>query len=115
MKIKAVLLLTVLALLIAMLPMSSAFAKKPVPVVAINVHNQSGGSITLTLTDTIGNPRFFVFKPEGSSDTVPAGIYKYYLLTPCGFERGIWNMTRTKELSVYCAKEGREVNLYHLK
>ena len=114
MKAKSFVLLVVLALMVSMLPMSSAIAAKATPKVGIIVHNQTSGSISLTLTDSIGNPRFFTFKSEYTPAVfVPGGIYKYYLLTPCGYQSGIWNLTRTKQLTLYCAKEGRQVNLTH--
>ena len=114
MKARFVILFVVLALLVSMLPMSSAFAAKATPKVDVIVHNQTKGTISLTLTDSIGNPYFFTFKPEFTSGgSVPEGVYSYYLLTPCGYQRGTWSLTRTKQLTLYCAKEGRQVNLTH--
>ena len=114
MKIRVVMILVVMALLVSMLPMSGALAAKVSPKVGVIVHNQTKGTISLTLTDSIGNPYFFTFKPEFTSGaTVPAGVYSYYLLTPCGYQHGIWSLTRTKQLTLYCAKEGRQVNLTH--
>jgi hypothetical protein len=113
MKARLVILFVVLALLVSMLPMSSAFAHKVTPKVDVIVHNQTAGTITLTLTAKTGS-YYFTFKPEfNSGATVPAGVYSYYLLTPCGYQHGIWSLTRTKQLTLYCAKEGREVNLSH--
>ncbi len=114
MKSKVVIIIVVLALLVSMLPLSSVLAAKAVPTVLIISHNQTGKTISLVLTPKGGSPFFFSFKPGYSTDTVPEGIYQYYYQTACGIQVGVWNMTRNRTLTTYCAKEGREVNLHSL-
>ena len=115
MKSKVVIMIVVLALLVSMLPMSSVLAAKAVPTVLIISHNQTGKTISLVLTPKGGgNPSFFSFKPGYSTDSIAEGVYRYYYQTACGIEVGIWNMTRNRTLTTYCAKEGREVNLHSL-
>ena len=117
MKKTLVVMLVVFAILCSMLPTNVAFAAKAAPSVKVTVRNQTGGVISMSMTDSIGNPYFFSFsKPDTASVTVKGGIYTYFAFTPCGIQKGSFNLTRNKVLIIACTSAGsRDLVLRHLQ
>ena len=117
MKRTFVVMLTVLTLLFSMLPTSTALAAKPQPSVKVTVRNQTGGSISISLTDSIGNPYYFSFtKRDTTSVSIPQGNFSYFAFTPCGIQKGTFNLSRNKVLTIGCSNSGaQELVLKHLQ
>ncbi|MEI6290520.1 MAG: hypothetical protein WCP19_08815 [Chloroflexota bacterium] len=96
----------ILALLVSMLPMSSAFAAKPTPMVKVTVFNHTKGTINMSLTDFNGFHYYATFANSGSntySMEVPEGkYYSYYIMTPCDTLVGTQALTRNWTFDLYC-------------
>ncbi len=116
MKRTFVVLLTVFTLLFSMLPTSIAFAAKAAPTVKVTVRNQTGGTISIGMTNSIGNPYYFTFtKHDTASVSVKGGMYTYFASTPCGIQSGSFNLTRSKVLVIACTAAGtKDLVLRHL-
>ncbi len=100
----------ILALLISMLPVSTAFAAKAAPETQIQVFNHTKGEVNLSLTDAKGFHYFFSFADAGTNmyaEVVPQGqYYSFYLVTRCNTIAGVWNMSKNRILDLYCPGEG---------
>jgi hypothetical protein len=116
MKKVTVITIVILALLMSMLPMSTAFAAKPTPTTDVTFHNRTHGTIALQLIDPNGFHYFYSFANSGLNEytvSVPEGkYYSYYLVTKCTTEVGTWNLTRNRFVEVYCPTEGVDAQFH---
>ncbi len=93
-------LVLIVALLLAALP-ASALAGAPAEV-KVFVRNQTGGEVSLSITDADGNPQFFTLQPGTTTLELTEGKYSYYASTICGSNAGTWNLNVTKQLDITC-------------
>ena len=99
MRKKIIVILSVLALLFAMLPSGNAQAK--VGTSNINIRNRTGGTVTLVLRSAEGNTTLTL--PDGVYNlSFPSIVYNYYAVTPCGNQGGIFNLTSSKQMYFFC-------------
>ena len=107
MRKKIIIVLSVLALLFAMLPSGNAQAK--VGTSNINIRNHTGGTITLVLRSAEGNTTLTL--PDGVYNlSFPSIVYNYYAVTPCGNQGGKFNLTSSKQMYFFCGN-GPEILL----
>ena len=111
MKKIALVTLVILALLVSMLPMSTAMAAKKDPgTTAVFIKNQTGAPITLVLTTGIGSQRQQITLPTGSYYiTVPVANYTYVAATACANRSGSLNLTRRAQLYFSCKSAGEQI------
>jgi hypothetical protein len=100
MKNKALSILVLLALLLALFP-TSAFASAPAPV-KVDVRNQTGGTVSLSLTLSGEDPNFKTIEEGVTNFSIEDGVYNYYAITPCGNQSGLWNINVAKTLYITC-------------
>jgi len=100
----------VLVALLSALPSSAAQAAEPATI-SLFVHNSSGGTVSMVLTDQLGFHFTFTYAPGMTSSKLKEGKYTYYANTPCGVEAGSFNLNRSKKLELFCNKEGQEITL----
>jgi hypothetical protein len=99
MRKKIIVMLSVLALLFAMLPSGNAQAK--VGTSNINIRNHTGGTVTLVLRSAEGNTTLTL--PDGVYNlSFPSIVYNYYAVTPCGNQGGKFNLTSSKQMYFFC-------------
>jgi len=110
MKKSAIVTLVILALLVSMLPMSTAMAAKPAKV-SIFVNNATGGTVALTLVGASGYQNNFSYLPGMSATSLVEGIYSYRASTPCGLKIGKFNLTRNRQLEFFCPKGSTQITL----
>ncbi|MEI7846865.1 MAG: hypothetical protein WCK35_13775 [Chloroflexota bacterium] len=114
MKKTTIVTLIIIALLMSMLPMSTAFAAKTAPESKITVFNHTHGTVSLAITDSKGFHYFFSFANSGTNvyeEFVPQGnVYSYYLVTRCETTNGLWNMSRNRQVELYCPAEGLDLH-----
>jgi len=99
--------LVILALLVSMLPISSAMAAK-VGTSALMIRNQTGAPIAITFTNTAGAKQQYTWAAGTYWKSVPAYSYTYVANTACGTRAGSVNLTRQARLYFSC-KSGEEV------
>ena len=100
--------LVILALLVSMLPMSTALAAKSRPPTAVFIKNQTGAPITLVLTSA--SARQNITLPTGSYYiTVPVANYTYVAATACANRSGSLNLTRRAQLYFSCKSAGEQI------
>ena len=104
----------VLALLVSMLPMQSAFAAK-VGTTPLNIRNKTGGIIDLYMINTVtGAKKYVTFSSNTYNTTITSGIYSYSATTACGPKHGTVNLTRDAQLLFSCnAKAGERLFTAH--
>ena len=104
--------IVILALLVSMLPINTAFADKGVVYSEITLNNRTKGVVVVTMINNKGQRLFYSFDPGYVyHQAVPEGVYEYYLVSRCLNEVGRWNLTRNKALDLYCPGEGLDVQL----
>ena len=101
MKKFAVITIVILALMVSMLPMNTAFAKASTPL--ITVRNQTGAPVTLVIQNAV-KTRSFTFATGAAVISVSADTYSYVAETACGNKYGTLNMSRAAVLHFSCAK-----------
>ena len=101
--------IVILALLFSMLPVSTAFAAKPIPQTQVTVYNHTKGNVEMVLTDFNGFHYFYSFANSGENIytlEVPQGkYYDYYIVTHCETHVGNWNLTRNRFVDLYCSND----------
>lgn len=105
----ALAMIALLAVLFASLPLNVVQAKEAADV-DLKIRNRTGFSVSLTLYDQEGYPRFFTFEPGQTVITIPEGKFTYYAVTKCGVKSGSFNLNVTKELFLSCG-EGAQLTL----
>lgn len=107
MKKNTIIILVILALMVSMLPFSTAFAKPSSTV--ITVRNQTGSPVTLVIQNASAT-RMFTVANGGSEITVASDYYTYVAQTVCGVKSGKFNMSRMAVLHFSCVK-GEQIKL----
>ena len=107
MKNKPFVFLTVV-LLVSLLPVA-ALAAKPAQI-RVDVRNQTGAPVDLSLTDTAGNITYQDLPAGNSSFDLTEGKYTYFAATQCGNQSGPFNANVTKVLYLEC--DGAPVVMY---
>lgn len=92
--------LLVIAMLATFFP-SAAFGASATEV-TVNVRNQTGGQVDLSITLPGGSPQFMTLEEGVTSFTITEGLYDFYASTPCGNQAGQWNLNVTKTLNLSC-------------
>ncbi|MEI6291576.1 MAG: hypothetical protein WCP19_14205 [Chloroflexota bacterium] len=104
--------LIILALIISLLPLSSAFAKREVGFVNVEVRNMTGAPISVVITDALGlYSNLYTYEPGIWYLTIQKGEYLYNASTSCGMVSGSANFDRTKKLAFHC-RPGAESSVY---
>ncbi|MEI6291574.1 MAG: hypothetical protein WCP19_14195 [Chloroflexota bacterium] len=103
--------LIVLALIVCMLPMSTALAKREIGNVNISVRNITGAPISIIFTDSLGlHAQLFTFEPGRWNLVMAKGTYTYSASTICGSESGSALLDHNKVLSFHCYG-GTQINV----
>ena len=103
MKLKSIIVLVIAMLLLA--AFTTAFAAKPAEI-KVWVRNQTGGELSLSLTDAAGVISFYDL-PAGQSElTLVDGKYSYYASGLCGAQSGVWNLPDSATLTIDCKTSG---------
>jgi hypothetical protein len=90
-----------MVVLVSILLPATAIAGSPQPL-HLNVRNQSGGVVTLNLTDANGGITFFQLESGVYAVELTEGVYSYWASTPCGNVAGSWNVNVSKVLFLSC-------------
>ena len=98
----------VLALLASVLP-AAALAAKPAEL-EVEVRNQTGAPVDMSLTDSIGNVIYKTLPVGTSTMDLTEGRYTYFAATACGNQSGPFNAVIGKVLYVEC--DGGPVVMY---
>ena len=93
-------LILVLALVAALLP-AVALAAKPAEIV-VQVRNQTGAPVDLSLTDADGNIIYQNLPAGNSTFDLTEGRYTYFAATLCGNQSGPFNAVKGKLLFLKC-------------
>lgn len=102
----------ILAMLISLLPMSSAFAKREVGFVNVEVRNLTNTPISVVITDSMGlYSHLYAFEPGIWNISIQKGHYSYLASTSCGMVSGTANFDMSKKLAFHC-KPGVESSVY---
>ena len=114
MKKIALVTLVILALLVSMLPLSSAMAasaaKSSVGTSTVFIRNQTGAPVTIRLMNAAGAMQQFSLPTGSYYMTFPAYTYSFVANTSCGNRYGSLNLTRKAVLYFSC-KPGEQVVL----
>lgn len=105
---KQLYLIVVIALLASLLP-AAALAAKPAEI-EVQVRNQTGAPVDLSLTDADGNIIYQTLPAGNSTFDLTEGRYTYFAATLCGNQSGPFNAVKDKLLFLTC--EGTPVVLY---
>ena len=108
MKKQFVVVLVILALLMALTPVSSALAGKADTMVVLSVRNRTGATINLDLINAAGYHQYFNLIDGWSQIVVAQGVYDYYASLPCDKKIGTINMNVAKDLILLC-KSGTQI------
>ena len=104
--------LIILALIVSILPISSALAKREVGFVNIEVRNMTGNSISMVITDSLGlYSHLYVYEPGVWILNIQQGEYVYNASTSCGATGGTANFDRAKKMTFHC-RPGIESHVY---
>jgi hypothetical protein len=90
----------VVALVTLLLP-ASAIARAPGEF-HLNVRNQTGGVVHLSLTDANGIVAFYTLDLGVFPVNLTEGVYSYWASTLCGNVAGSWNVNVSKTLFLSC-------------
>ena len=93
-------LIVVLALVISMLPVA-ALAGKPAEI-TVQVRNQTGAPVDMSLTDALGNITYQTLPVGNSTFELTEGRYTYFAATLCGNQSGPFNAVKGKLLYLKC-------------
>ena len=106
--------LIILALIVCMLPMSSALAKREIGNVNISVRNITNAPVSIVFTDALGlHAQLYTFEPGRWDLSMQKGTYNYSASTVCGAVSGLANLDHNKILSFHCyATVGKHIGLY---
>lgn len=104
----------ILALIVCMLPMSSALAKREIGNVTINVRNITNAPVSIIFSDALGlHAQLYTFEPGRWNLSIQRGTYMYSASTVCGAMSGMANFDKNKVLSFHCyASTGTHVGIY---
>lgn len=92
----------VLALLVSMLPASSAFAASTGSS-ALNIRNKTGGVVTILLINSVtGDKKYVTFSANTYNTSLSSASYSYTATTACGQKNGFVNLTRKAQLMFSC-------------
>lgn len=115
MKKSTLIVVVIIALLVSMLPMSTAFASKGVQYSTVTINNRTKGVVVLTAIDAKGFRYFYTFDAGYVYKiTVPQGNYEFFVTSPCKDYTNQYNLTRNKTLNFYCAKGGSFKSLSYI-
>lgn len=102
----------VIALVISMLPFSSALAKREVGTVEIEIRNQTGAPMSIIITDNFGlYSHIYFYEPGVWYLNIQKGSYVYHASTACGTISSSANFDRVKKLAFHC-RAGVNSSLY---
>ncbi len=102
----------ILALIVSIIPASTALAKKDAEFVNIEVRNMTGAPISVIITDSLGlYSHLFTYEPGVWNLNIQKGQYTYMAATSCGVTEGSANFDRTKKLAFHC-RPGAESSVY---
>jgi hypothetical protein len=99
-----------IAILLSAFAVSSVQAKTD-PTVKNTVKNKTGGEVQMSLTGPDGKT-YYSFGTGWGSFNIQAGIYSYYVLTPCGALSGQINLTRAKMIVFSCTADGPHLDVF---
>jgi len=91
-----------LSVLMALLPTGIAFAGKDSGSVVVEIHNATGGMITMNIVDAKGVHQIFHFQVGVSEMTISQGSHTYAANTGCGTRNGSLNLNVGKQLYFSC-------------
>ena len=91
-----------LSMLMALLPTGSVFAGKDPGTVVLEIHNATGGEITMNLVDADGTHHIFHISVGVSEITVGQGWHSYAANTGCGTRNGSFNLNAGKQVYFSC-------------
>lgn len=97
---KQLYLIIVLALLASLLP-AAALAAKPAEI-EVQVRNQTGAPVDMSLTDADGNITYQTLPVGTSTFELTEGRYTYFAGTLCGNQSGPFNAVKGKLLYLAC-------------
>lgn len=104
MKKSIIITMVVLALIISLLPISSAFAKRETGFVNIEVRNMTNAPVSILFTDSLGLfSHLYVYEPGIWNLNIQKGEYVYKASTSCGAVSGTANFDRSKKMAFHCS------------
>ena len=96
--------------LLSLLPLAAAQAGGHADI-TVWVRNQTGGDLSLSLTNSAGAVSFYTLPAGVTELELVEGKYTYYASGLCGAQSGVWNLPTTRTLHIGCVNGTMEMDV----